>query len=164
MGAKPLNFLVIGAEKAGSTLLYDRLRRHPDVFMPPVKELHYFNRRNSHLRPTDVAFGHENWARYLSHSSKSGGTSAVGEATPMYLCDPSAPKRTHRVLLDTKLIACLRHPTDRTYSQYWMAKGKQHADFTFEEVVRRRNNRFIERVYYGEQLERHLSLFDRISF
>ena len=42
-------FLVIGAEKAGTTWLYDRLRRHPDIFMPDVKELHYFNHRNSNL-------------------------------------------------------------------------------------------------------------------
>ena len=42
-------FSVIGAEKAGTTWLYDRLRRHPDIFMPDVKELHYFNHRNSNL-------------------------------------------------------------------------------------------------------------------
>jgi hypothetical protein len=37
------NFLCIGAQKAGTTWLYDNLRRHPKIWLPPVKELHYFN-------------------------------------------------------------------------------------------------------------------------
>lgn len=154
-------FLIVGAEKAGTTWLYDRLRRHPDVFMPLVKELHYFNRRNSNHQPTDVTFGEENWEWYLSHFSERSDASAVGEATPMYLCDPSAPERIHRVLPNVRLIACLRHPTDRAYSHYWMAKGKQHTDLGFDDVVRRREERFIKRGHYGEQLERYLSRFDR---
>lgn len=154
-------FLIIGSEKAGTTWLYDRLRRHPDVFMPLVKELHYFNRRNSNIEPTDVTFGPENWAWYLSHFSEPGSASAMGEATPMYLCDPSAPERIHSVLPDVKLIACLRHPTERAYSHYWMAKGKNHTSMSFEEVVQQREERFIERGRYGRQLDRYLDRFDR---
>lgn len=41
--AKP-DFLVIGAQKAGTTWLYSQLQRHPDIWLPPVKEIHYFDR------------------------------------------------------------------------------------------------------------------------
>jgi hypothetical protein len=37
------DFLCIGAQKAGTTWLYDNLRSHPQIWLPPVKELHYFN-------------------------------------------------------------------------------------------------------------------------
>jgi hypothetical protein len=38
------NFLCVGAQKAGTGWLYEQLRSHPDFWMPPVKELHYFDR------------------------------------------------------------------------------------------------------------------------
>jgi hypothetical protein len=38
------DFLCIGAQKAGTGWLYEQLRSHPDFWMPPLKELHYFDR------------------------------------------------------------------------------------------------------------------------
>src|SRR4051812_36047156 len=38
------NFLCIGAQKAGTGWLYEQLRSHPDFWMPPLKEVHYFDR------------------------------------------------------------------------------------------------------------------------
>jgi hypothetical protein len=154
------DFLVIGAEKAGTTWLYDRLKRHPTVFMPSVKELHFFNQRNSNLELTDT-FEEKDREWYEYHFRNAEEEAAVGEATPMYLCDEHAPERIAKSIPDVKLIACLRHPTDRAYSHYWMAKGKQHTELGFDEVVRRREDRFIERGHYGKQLERYLLHFDR---
>jgi len=154
------NFLIIGAEKAGTTWLYDRLRRHPDVFIPKVKEIHYFNHLNSNLRPRRNYERHDfEW--YGDHFRRSDWESAVGEATPMYLCDERAPARIHNHLPDVKLIACLRHPTDRAYSHYWMAQGKDHTEYSFQQVVGQKVPKFIERGQYGEQLERYLDRFAR---
>ena len=154
------NFLVIGAQKSGTTWLYDRLRRHPDIFMPKVKEVHFFNRRDSNLRPRRNYEKHDlGW--YRDHFRRRSGERAVGEATPLYLCDKAAPGRIRNRLPDVKLIACLRYPTDRAYSHYWMARGKEHTEKSFQEIVRDRDPRFIARGHYGEQIERYLSLFDR---
>mgnify|MGYP006301037543 CR=1 FL=1 len=38
------DFLGIGAQRAGTTWLSENLRQHPEIWMPPKKELHYFNR------------------------------------------------------------------------------------------------------------------------
>ncbi|MCS4150735.1 sulfotransferase domain-containing protein [Salinibacter ruber] len=157
--AKP-NFLIIGAEKSGTTWLYDRLRRHPDVFMPSVKELHFFNSRNSNLEPADT-YASKGLEWYEYHFRNVDGEAAVGEATPMYLCDSLAPARIREVLPDAQLIACLRYPTDRAYSHYWMAHGKDHVRKDFKELVRERDPRFVERGSYGEQLNQYLSHFDR---
>jgi len=154
------NFLVIGAQKSGTTWLYDRLRRHPDIFMPKVKEIHFFNRRDSNLEFRRNYEKHDvEW--YRDHFRRRNGERAIGEATPMYLCDEAAPGRIRKHLPDVKLIACLRHPTDRAYSHYWMARGKGHTEKSFRQIVRARDPRFIGRGHYGEQIKRYLSLFDR---
>ncbi len=154
------NFLIVGAEKSGTTWLYDRLRIHPDVFMPEVKEIHYFNKLNSKKQKRRNYENHDfEW--YKDHFRKWEGESAVGEATPMYLCDKKAPKRIRYYLPAVRLVACLRYPTDRAYSHYWMSRGKEHTTRSFQEVVQCRLPRFIERGRYGEQLERYLSYFDR---
>lgn len=53
------DFLCIGAQKAGTTWLYDNIRRHPDIWLPPIKELHYFDNKvpNKALLP-DARFDH----------------------------------------------------------------------------------------------------------
>ena len=154
------NFLIIGAEKSGTTWLHDRLRRHPSVFMPSVKELHYFNARNSNLEP-QRNFEEQGRDWYESHFRDGKGKEAIGEATPMYLCDRVAPERIHQLLPNVQLIACLRYPTDRAYSHYWMARGKNHTEQSFEELVHEREERFIERGRYGRQLNRCLEFFNR---
>ena len=155
------NFLTIGAEKAATTWLYDRLRRHPDIFMPDVKELHYFNGKNSNLESSANNFETQNLEWYKAHFEGAEEENAIGEATPMYLCDPEAPTQIHRTIPDVKLIACLRYPTDRAYSHYWMARGKDHTSISFEEVVQSREARFIERGRYARQIERYLDYFER---
>jgi len=154
------NFIIVGAEKAGTTWLYDRIRRHPHVFMPEVKEIHYFNRLNSNHKPRQNYKKHDlEW--YEAHFRAWEGETAVGEATPMYLCDKQAPERIRTHLPDVRLVVCLRYPSDRAYSHYWMARGKEHTRHSFREVVQNRSPRFIERGRYGEQLRRYLSHFAR---
>ena len=153
------NFLHIGAEKSGTTWLYSRLRRHPDIFMPDVKELHYFNSKNSNPKSSANNFETQDLDWYKEHFKEAEDENAIGEATPMYLCDPKAPARIHEAIPDIKLIACLRYSTDRAYSHYWMARGKGHTSMSFEEVVQSREARFIERGRYARQIERYLDYF-----
>lgn len=48
------NFLGIGAQKAGTTWLYANLKNHPDLWLPPIKELHYFNYKQDNRRQTPI--------------------------------------------------------------------------------------------------------------
>jgi len=49
------DFLGIGAQRAGTTWLHENLRRHPQVWLPPLKELHYFDRAASYPSPSFLA-------------------------------------------------------------------------------------------------------------
>lgn len=143
------NFLIIGAAKSGTTWLYEKLRRHPKVYMPRVKELGFFSRSGSEDKTRE-------W--YEKHFEPA---LAVGEATPNYLFHKRAPRRIANMMPDVKLIACLRHPTDRAYSHYWMSRGNGEVDCTFEEVVLQRRKPQIEQGLYGVQFDGYLSHFDR---
>jgi hypothetical protein len=95
-----------------------------------------------------------------------------GEACPLYLYHPDAPKRIRQYAPDVQLFAILRNPVDRAYSAYWMLKGagREPAE-SFRKGLRREQKR-IERHWeyswhykrvglYAEQLRRYLQYFDR---
>jgi hypothetical protein len=116
-------FLIIGAARSGTTTLSRYLSEHPDIFISAKKELHYFDREFD--RGLD-------W--YRSHFTNSR-EHAKGEATPMYLGLPYIAERMARTVPEAKLIAILRNPVDRAYSQYWWKRGRGKESRSFEQAV-----------------------------
>ena len=67
------NFLCIGAQKAGTTWLHQNLKKHPDLWLPPVKEIHYFDEKEHYKKrnkPSPTIFdrlfdnsGYNQWRR-----------------------------------------------------------------------------------------------------
>jgi hypothetical protein len=100
-------FVILGAQKAGTSALYRYLLKHPDVTGAAVKETHYFDRhydRGSH------------W--YLSQFPLRATTSLTGEATPYYLFHPQIPRRLAELVPDARLVVLVREPAARAYSHY----------------------------------------------
>ncbi len=111
--------------KAGTTTLAGLLASHPDVFIFPDKEVHFFDRHFD--RGVD-------WYR-----EQFGGATterAVGEATGAYMRKDEVVARMASVVPEAKLLAVLRDPVDRAYSHYWMLRSKWGIGHTFEELVR----------------------------
>ncbi|MFK7946506.1 MAG: sulfotransferase [Saprospiraceae bacterium] len=157
MNHKKPTFLVIGAEKSGTTWLYNQLNLHPDVYVPLTKETHFFNKKNSNLENIDNYQLGWNW--YNSFFKGYNGESAVGEVTPMYICDDLAAERIHKSIPDVKIIFILRNPIKRAYSHYWMAFRKNHIKTSFEKVVLDKEIRVIQRGLYYKQLKKYYNLF-----
>lgn len=120
------NFLIIGAMKAGTTSLAAWLGAHPDVHIPPDKELHYFNNPNRYAAGL-------HW--YRSQFAGVTAERAIGEATPGYMAHPDVPGRIRQVLPDIRMIAILRHPAERIYSQYQHLRAVGREQRTFAQVV-----------------------------
>lgn len=116
------DFLVAGAQKAGTTTLWAMLNQHPEVYVTRPKELHFFDQH------FDRGI---TW--YAEQFQPQNGERLVGEATPIYMTDPTYHKRMHEALPDARLLITLREPASRAYSHYWMmrAKGSEDLD-TFE--------------------------------
>jgi hypothetical protein len=123
-------FIIAGAIRCGTTSLSLWLTQHPDVFMPPEKELHYFERY--HERKI-----HE-WSDYLARFEPGRGKAAVGEASPSYLAKPESAAWIRFVLPDAKILLILRNPVDRAFSNYCfgLMRGWEFAP-TFERALRR---------------------------
>ena len=147
------DFLGIGAQKAGTSWLHANLRRHPQVFMPRRKELHYFDWRPHRSLKT--------YAREFA-----GGEALVkGEITPYSAALPSWTIRyIHELMPDAKLILILRNPIDRAWSQAVMnlvvRAGRNFEEVGDDEFERHlRHPRTFTRGDYLGMIDNWLSVF-----
>jgi sulfotransferase family protein len=171
---RPLpGFLVIGAQKAGTTALYAYLRWHPGITGPSWKEVSFFDRH---------WWRGEAW--YRGQFPVRAGGRLVGEASPSYLFHPLAPERARSLVPGAKLIALVRNPVDRAYSQYQHEVALGREPLTFEDALAAEEERtrgeaerlaadprafsrawwdytYAARGRYAEQLERWLTVFPR---
>jgi hypothetical protein len=172
------NFLIIGAQKAGTTSLYHCLGQHPQIYMSPIKEPNFFAAEGEKPDPRKPSVNDIEAYRELFRGVSY--ETAIGEASPWYLYSPKAPERIKHYIPDAKLIAILRDPPERAYSQFlhFVRDGREpttdFAQALREEEIRVHNNlaagnatdrdalgAYINRGFYHAQLERYFELFDR---
>jgi hypothetical protein len=175
------NFLVIGAQKAGTTSLYHYLAQHPQIYMSPIKEPCFFNHGiNSDGKIVEEKFGNpdqrpsrfSNIEEYRALFRGAKDETAIGEASPPYIYAPGTVERIERYVPEARVIAILRNPVDRAYSAFLHAVriGKEPlTDFTralLEEDNRIRENwhytfHYRSRGFYYGQLRRYYEVFGR---
>ncbi len=121
------DFLGIGTARSASTWLYSRLSGHPDVFLPELKELHFFNERREH-GPCDVSgatwtrplyFDMDNPAhwRWYGQQFAPGAGKVRGEITPDYsTLSRARVGEVNKHLPEVKIILLIRNPIDRAWS------------------------------------------------
>jgi len=145
--AKP-NFLFIGPDKTGSSWLNYVLSQHPDCYVPPAKDIWYFDRYYD--RGLD-------W--YLSFFEDAPPEAeAVGELSHDYLFSPQAAKRIAADLPEVKLMSCLRDPVERTFSQYLYLKRSGITKLPLKEAIEE-YPRLIENSLYYSHLSTYYELF-----
>ncbi len=106
------DFLIIGAQKSGTTTLFKALSMHPEIGVPLKKEQQFFSSNDFHS---------EGWDSYMSRLKVKSGKLRYGEASPHYLSSHIASKRIAAECSESKLIVLLRNPIDRAYSHYLMS-------------------------------------------
>ena len=146
---RPPDFFLIGAPKAGTSALHAALTQHPGLFLSPVKEPKYYMCGDSpppaYRGPGD-AHSNQEWIwqreRYLDLFSEAPRGALGGESTPFYLYNRDARRRIATDAPQARLIAVLRDPVDRAYSNWmhlWMDGLEPRADIV--EAVRREPER-----------------------
>jgi hypothetical protein len=126
MSRRPPDFFLVGAPKAGTSALHAALAQHPHLFLSRVKEPKYYMCGDSpppaYKGPGD-AHSNQEWIwqreRYLSLFDGAPEGTLRGESTPFYLYNRDARRRIAVDNPGAKLIAVLRDPVDRAYSN-WM--------------------------------------------
>jgi hypothetical protein len=147
------NFLVIGAQRAGTTLLHRILERHPEVFVPyRRKEIHYF----------DLYFdrGVSWYQSFFPSLEEAKAYRAIGEVTPDYVFEPRAPRLIHDLLPSCRLIVSLRNPVDRAYSSYLYSRRSRNEKRSFTDVVSQ-DGEILQRGFYSQQLDRYLQFYPK---
>lgn len=130
-------FVICGAPRSGTTSLHRYLGQHPDVFMSPVKETHFFGRRldeaeakaRSGEDPSAVEHA-EAW--YLELFAEGKDATARGEATPAYFYHPKAADRIASYLPGGTVLFLLRDPIERAHSHFCFRLREGYLDTTFE--------------------------------
>jgi hypothetical protein len=114
--------VIIGAQKAGTTSIYQWLNEHPHV-VAHDKEIGYFSQ--NYRRGPDWYRSHFplQWT-CKQFIAEHGRPLITGEATPEYLLDPHTPERMAQLIPDVRLIVSLRNPVDRAYSQFQMNRRR----------------------------------------
>ena len=123
------DFLIIGTQKGGTTFLYNILRRHPHFKAAAKKEIHFFDAPRFR-RGVD-------WYRtqFPRQQRRNGQKVITGEASPYYLFYPHAPRRVAETIPRVKLLALLRNPVDRAYSDYQHTLRQEFETLGFKEAL-----------------------------
>ncbi len=157
-------FMVIGAQKAGTTWLYNMLCQHPEVAVPKPKESHFFNRRDEYTKGLQW---YKSQFNVLPHHT------AVGDFTPNYFwtsnikeeieensLNNDIPGLIHKHCPDIKIVLSLRNPVERAISAYF--HHLRNGRVTFKERITDVMHKFgiLNIGYYHIHLKNWLKYFD----
>jgi len=158
------NFFIVGAPRAGTTSLYDYLKRTKGVFISPKKEPHYFSQS---IPLTQAPHAIREKKKYLFLFKKVKNEKAIGEASASYLWDPLAPQLIHNHIPHAKIIIILRDPIERSYSNYYWRLGSGRRFNSFSDAIQKSlqaQDDFFKGViihgsWYYKQVKRYLDVF-----
>ena len=164
---RKVGFLIVGTQKGGTTALAAYLARHPQVFIPPAKEVHFFDNEEHNWCQPD-------WSLYHYHFRDASESQLWGEATPITMWWRPAIERLWTYNQNMRLIVILRNPITRAYSHWNMERQRGAEKLDFLEALQREEERcraalplqhrafsYISRGFYCHQLREIWRCFPR---
>lgn len=125
---RPLDFIVIGAQKAGTTSFYNYVRSHPEIFLPASKDSPFFCNDDKYK---------EGWEAYAKNRFRGAGSEQKwGKVTAHYAgYIMHTPRRMRETMPGAKIVALLRNPIDRAFSHHQMQVYRNAETRSFREAV-----------------------------
>src|ERR1017187_6888974 len=167
------DFFIVGHPKSGTTALYEMLRRHPQIYMPDLKETRFFAHELHPRLPASYAHP-DTLEEYLSLFEAARPEQRTGEASPSYLRSRTAAGLIANLRQDARIIAIVREPTSFLRSLH-LELLRDHIETEKDlgkaialEAARRREEEarrilpglvYSDYVQYVEQLRRYHSAF-----
>ncbi|HET9419304.1 MAG TPA: sulfotransferase domain-containing protein [Chthoniobacterales bacterium] len=171
-----LDFIIAGAQKAGTSALADFLETHPRIQMPHKDELHRTVQPARHFFDDEERFA----KREVDYSPLQRGcvrkrpSNLLGSCTPIYIYWKTALERIRNYSERVKLIILLRDPSSRAFSHWNMQRDRNLESLDFLDAVRAEKQRaeevrpfqlrkysYVDRGFYGDQMERVFRVFRR---
>lgn len=169
------NFLIVGAAKCGTSSLDRYLSQHPEVFIPPKKEAHYYSTISFPERfrgPGDDGMNQYTIRDQHLYEDLFTGVrqeKAVGESSVFYLFYPGTAERIYADIPDAKIIIMLRNPIDRAFSAYMHLIRDEREHLDFGEALQNEERRkamdyepmwlYKELGLYSRQVKRYFDVF-----
>lgn len=169
------NFLIVGAAKSGTTSLYHYLNQHPEIYMSPVKEPHFFtfiNKKPEFNGPFDQKTNEEiitNFDEYKKLFQGVTNEKAIGESSNSYLYFQETAANVKNIIPECKIIIILRNPIERAFSHYMQSVMIGHENVSFEEALKKENERlklnwrwhyqYVGQGMYYSQIKRYIEIF-----
>jgi len=163
-----IDFLVCGVKKCGTSALDVYLRSHSEIILARNKEVHFFDRDEFFTGP------YLDYDAYHSAFPRKPAGSVMGECTPSYIYWNDAPRRIWEYNSGMKLIAVLRNPIERAYSDWCMEYSRGNEELSFSNAIRveaerirsefpkqSRLHSYVDRGRYMQQLRRLWFFFGR---
>ncbi|MEP6604093.1 MAG: sulfotransferase domain-containing protein, partial [Spartobacteria bacterium] len=163
-----LDFILIGAQKSGTTALHYYLQKHRRICLGDQQEMHFFDEDKIFAAPS-VDYG-----QLHRHFPRIGRSTIAGECTPSYLYCESAAQRIHDYNPQIKLLVLLRNPIERAFAHWNMQRFKGREPLDFFEAVKSERTRlsgapfvvarsfaYVDRGFYARQLDRFFQFFPR---
>lgn len=164
-----IEFLIIGAQKAGTSTLHDWLKLEKKICLPRWKETHFFSDNAKYDR------GFEWYIKQFEE--KKSEDYILGEIDPEYLYCRNAPQRIEAQSRVNKFIAILREPISRAYSHYRMSVSRGFEKLSFQDAIETEGERlrdmgqfasdhfsYLDRSYYSPQIKLFQSHFPDAQF
>jgi hypothetical protein len=174
------DFFIVGHAKSGTTALYEMLRRHPQIYMPELKEPWFLaSDMRPRFQPRIGGTPPQTLDQYLALFADAGGDQRIGEASSSYLWSRTAAGAIAEIQPQARIIAILREPASflrSLHMQLLQSYVENEQDFrkAVELEPQRREGREIPRrshrpqlllyadhVRYTEQLRRYHDAFPR---
>ncbi|HZS19182.1 MAG TPA: sulfotransferase [Candidatus Udaeobacter sp.] len=162
-----LDFILAGAQKSGTTALHYVLSRHPQITMGDQQEIHFFDNDALFVREVDYGELHKHYPPVAAPT-------VAGDCTPSYIYHEPAAERIATYNPQIKLLVLLRNPVDRAFAHWNMQRFKGREPLDFFNAVREEKTRiagapsvearrfaYIDRGFYGKQMERLFRFFPR---
>jgi hypothetical protein len=165
------NFFLVGAAKSATTSLYAALGAHPEIFLSPLKEPHFFAAFEPDRRTARLNEIVRDERRYRELFDGARDEPVVGEGSTSYLWDEAAPARIAAAAPGARIVAILRDPVDSAHSHYLDNVRAGSESRAFAEAVAAELERpehatwpfaYVGVGRYGEQLPRYLERFEHV--
>jgi len=152
-----LDFVYIGAPRAGSTWLAATLMEHQEVWVPYSKEIHFFSERMPYTFEHRYSKGIDYYRDYFKEAPKN---TKLGELSPFYYYDLNAAHRIYKHFPNVRIIAMLRNPLDVLYSLYLLLRNRERRENTFEKEIAKHPD-LIDLGFYHRHLTPYFDWFPK---
>lgn len=166
------DFLGIGPTRSATGWLFQRLSLHPDIFIPSIKEVCFFDRRTDDKSKFFFDLGNQIHWKWYNYHFKNGINKVKGEISPSYsILNEERIREISLHLPKVKLIYSIRNPIDRTWSglrfRLWYGKGTTATAVSNDEIMKMlEDTELTTRSYHKQTIERWEKYFseDKIHF